>query len=48
MAERHKDLLFCLVDHFPDYMVFYRTTEDSLDLLHIVHGARDIPDLFDD
>lgn len=28
-------------------MVFYRTSEDTLDLLHIVHGARDIPDLFD-
>ncbi len=33
---------------FPNHLVFYRPTEDGVDILHIFHGARDIPTLLDE
>jgi toxin ParE1/3/4 len=37
---------FRLVKGFEDYLVFYRVTDDALEVSRILHGARDLPGLF--
>lgn len=36
------------VPKFPRYLIFYQVVEDSIRILRVLHGARDIPALFDD
>lgn len=36
------------VPKFPRYLIFYQVAEDSIRILRVLHGARDIPALFDD
>lgn len=31
-----------------NYVIFYRPTPDGIDVLHVIHGARDIERLFRD
>ena len=33
------------IHRFPNYLLFYRRTGDTVEVLHIWHGARDIPAL---
>ena len=33
---------------FERYLIFYRVYADNIRIERILHGARDIPDLFDD
>lgn len=33
---------------FDDYLVFYRTTDDAIDVIHVVYGGRDLDVLFRD
>ena len=33
---------------FPNYLIFYRHISDTVEVLHIWHGARDIPALLAD
>lgn len=33
---------------FEDHLIFYRATEEVIEVFRVVHGARDIPALFDD
>lgn len=34
------------VEHFDAYLVFYRPQRDGVDVVRVVHGARDLPMLF--
>lgn len=34
------------VTGFPNYLVFYRTSGDRIQILHVYHGARDLESLF--
>lgn len=34
------------VSDFENYLVFYRVDSDTVRLLYVVHGARDLPQLF--
>ena len=36
------------VPKFSRYLIFYQVTEDSIRVLRVLHGARDIPSLFED
>jgi toxin ParE1/3/4 len=36
------------VPKFSRYLIFYQVTEDSIRILRVLHGARDIPSLFED
>ena len=33
---------------YRDYIVFYLTAGDTVEILHVIHGARDIPTLLDE
>lgn len=30
-----------------DYLIFYRINSEDLEILHVVHGRRDLPKIFD-
>ena len=30
-----------------NYLIFYRPTTDGIEVIRVLHGARDIPELFD-
>jgi toxin ParE1/3/4 len=32
----------CLIQEFPSYLVFYRPTEGMIEVIRVLHGARDI------
>jgi toxin ParE1/3/4 len=34
------------ISGFKSYLVFYRPIEDSAEILHVIHGARDIDAIF--
>jgi len=36
------------VSNFNNYLIFYRLLDDRLELVRIIHGARDIPSLLED
>ncbi|MEA5566780.1 type II toxin-antitoxin system RelE/ParE family toxin [Anabaena sp. UHCC 0399] len=33
---------------FTKYLIFYRITESEVDILRVIHGARDIDSIFDE
>jgi toxin ParE1/3/4 len=33
---------------FPNHPIFYRPVEDGVEILHVLHGARDLEALFED
>lgn len=33
---------------FKNYLVFYRSTDSAVEILRVIHGARDIPAILDD
>jgi toxin ParE1/3/4 len=41
-----KDLRKHTVVGFSDYLVFYRVDADMVEIVRVVHGARDLPALF--
>lgn len=45
---RLKGVRSWLVSGFDNYVVFYRTTSEGIEVLHVYHGARDIDALFGD
>ncbi len=47
-AGRTRDELAPRVRSFPvkRYLIFYRLSENTLEILRVVHGARDLPTLF--
>jgi toxin ParE1/3/4 len=48
MGRRHFDFSPDLRG-FPvgNYLVFYRPAEDGIEVIRVIHGARNIPELFD-
>jgi toxin ParE1/3/4 len=42
-----QDLRRWPVHDFENWLVFYRSTDDAIDVLRILHGARDFESLFD-
>jgi toxin ParE1/3/4 len=40
------DLRFLPITGFEKYLIFYRATPDSLEIIRVIHGARDLPALF--
>src|SRR5258706_14077685 len=34
------------VKGFENYLIFYQVTSDTVDILRLIHGARDLPKLF--
>jgi toxin ParE1/3/4 len=40
------DLRYFPIARFPKYLVFYRPTADGIDVVRVVHGARDLEALF--
>ena len=34
------------VRKFDNYLIFYRSTSEGLEIVRVVHGARDLPSLF--
>jgi toxin ParE1/3/4 len=44
----YADLRDFPVSRFPNYLVFYRPVPDGIEVLHILHGARDIAGILAD
>jgi toxin ParE1/3/4 len=42
------DVRMTPIQRFSRYLIFYRVVEDAVQLLRIVHSARDIPTLLED
>jgi toxin ParE1/3/4 len=32
---------------FPNYLIFYRYSDEVLEIVRVLHGARDLPSIFD-
>ena len=41
------EIRFWHVAGFRDYLIFYRMIESGIEILHLVHGARDLPSLLE-
>ena len=41
-----QDIRFFPVTGFANHLIFYRPIEDGINVLRLIHGARDIPALF--
>ena len=41
-----KGLRMLPVRKFTKYLIFYRSTSEGLEIVRVVHGARDLPSLF--
>ncbi len=41
------DIRVFAVRNFPNYLIFYKHLDNAIKLLLVVHGARDIPTLFE-
>jgi toxin ParE1/3/4 len=41
-----KGLRMLPVRKFDNYLIFYRSTPEGLEIVRVVHGARDLPSLF--
>ena len=48
MYVEDQDILFLNVQKFKRYLVFYRKRSDDVLILRVIHGARDLPALFND
>ncbi len=46
-AQRFAGIRFLPADHFPTYLLFYHELEDEIEVLRILHGARNLPSLFE-
>jgi plasmid stabilization system protein ParE len=40
-----QDLRKCSVDGFADILVFYRVDADMVEVIRVLHGARDLPSI---
>ena len=46
-APRFAGIRFLPADHFPAYLLFYHELEEEIEVLRILHGARNLPPLFE-
>jgi len=47
-SRRLRDLRRWFVKDFPDYVIFYRSTEDTLLIVRVLHRSRKLVEAFDD
>lgn len=45
---RLADIRSWLVPGFEDHIIFYRTHEEGIEIVDVLHGARDLEQLFDE
>jgi len=43
-----KDIRYLPIAGFENYLIFYRVTEKGIDIIRVLHGARDVDALFDE
>jgi toxin ParE1/3/4 len=46
-APRFASIRFFPADQYPTYLLFYRELEDKIEVLRVLHGARNLPPLFE-
>ena len=44
---RLRGLRLWVVTEFPSYLMFYREREGQVEIVRVLHGARDFPSIFD-
>ena len=44
---KRKNIRVCPVKDFPNHLIFYRIETDRIEILRVLHGARDYMNLFD-
>ncbi len=42
-----KNIRVCPVKGYADFLIFYRVDADMVEILRVIHGARDIPAIFE-
>jgi toxin ParE1/3/4 len=47
-ASRLANLRSFRISGFDDYLIFYSSTTDGIEVYHVLHGARDLERLFED
>lgn len=47
-GEAKRDIRCLVVSGFPNHLVFYRVNGDDIDVVRILHGARDIRSVMDE
>jgi toxin ParE1/3/4 len=47
-SSRARGLRSWVVSGFENYLIFYRPRRDGIEVVRVVHGARDLPSLLDD
>lgn len=45
---RFQDVRSWTVKGFPNYLIFYRDLGDAIEILRVLHGARDIDSIFEE
>jgi toxin ParE1/3/4 len=43
---RRKGIRSWRVDAYPRYLIFYRTSEDAVEIIRVLHGMRNLPKFF--
>jgi toxin ParE1/3/4 len=43
---RFSDMRACPLKRFEKYLLFYRASEETLEVIRVLHGARNLPELF--
>ncbi len=46
-APRFAGIRYLPSEHYPTYLLFYRELSEEIEVLRIIHGARNLPALFD-
>lgn len=46
-APRFAGIRFLPADQYPTYLLFYRELNDEIEVLRVLHGARNLPPLFE-
>ncbi len=46
-AQRFAGIRFLPVSQYPNYLLFYRELSDEVEVLRVLHGARNLPPLFE-
>ena len=46
-AQRFAGIRFLPASKYPNYLLFYRELSDKVEILRVLHGARNLPPLFE-
>lgn len=46
LKPRLRNLRLWVVTEFPNYLIFYREREGQVEIVRVLHGARDLQDIF--